>query len=145
VGGGALAAGAVVVALAWAVVRAQAPPAGPEPVVWNHTVCSRCGMLVGEPGFAAQLHGEDGAVHNFDDPGCLLLFESEQASAPAAVWLHHRDEDRWLARAQAGFAVVESTPMGYGLSVVDAGAPGSLGWESALQHARRLDADRSGP
>ena len=140
-----LLAGVVLAGLVLAVVRAQAPPSGPEPVAWNHTACSRCGMLVGEPGFAAQLHAADGAVHHFDDPGCLLLFESERAAPAAAVWLHHRDEERWLAREQAGFAAAESTPMGYGLSAVDAGAPGALGWDAALERARLQDARRSGP
>lgn len=137
-------AGALVLAgLVLAVVRAQAPPSGPEPVAWNHTSCSRCRMLVGDPGFAAQLHTADGVVHHFDDPGCLLLFESELRAPARAVWLHHRDEERWLTREQAGFAAAEPTPMGYGLAAVDVGEPGALEWEAALEHARLRDARRS--
>lgn len=129
--------------LVLAVVRAQAPPSGPEPVVWNHTPCSRCSMLVGDPGFAAQLHAADGSVHHFDDPGCLLLFEAESREPAHGVWLHHRHEDRWLSREQAGFTAAEPTPMGYGLAAVDADESGALGWEAALEQVRLRDARRS--
>lgn len=130
------------VGLALAVVWAQAPPSGPEPVAWSQTACARCRMLVGEPGFAAQLHAADGQVHHFDDPGCLLLFESELEAPPRAVWLHHRDDDRWLARSEAGFVAADPTPMGYGLAVVDADEPGALDAAAALEQARGRDALR---
>lgn len=133
------------IGLALAVVWAQAPPSGPQPVAWSHTACARCRMLVGEPGYAAQLHTADGQVHHFDDPGCLLLFEQELAEAPREVWLHHREHDRWLAREQVAFADADATPMGYGLAAVDANEPGALGWPAALERARLRDAQRSAP
>ncbi len=107
----------------WALYRAQAPPEGPVPVAWDRVACAQCRMLVGEPGFAAELDTPEGVLF-FDDPGCLLLYVSERGPELRAAWFHHHDEERWISGEQVGFEPVARSPMGYGLAARDAaGAP----------------------
>ena len=122
------------VAVAAAVLVSGRPPEGPVAVDWDGTRCARCGMLVSEPGFAAQLHLEDGSVQHFDDPGCLLLQREELAASEVhAAWLHHVAEDRWLPLESSAFVPVPHSPMGYGLGAVEAGsAPDALRPAAAL-------------
>jgi hypothetical protein len=95
-------------------------------------------MLIGEPLFAAQLQAGDGTIYNFDDPGCLLLWEAENRPQTRAAYFHHSLEDRWLARERVAFAPIDRpTPMDYGLGAVERGAlPQALGPEQALSHVQ---------
>jgi copper chaperone NosL len=118
------------------------PPAGPVPVAWDRTPCARCHMLVGEPAFAAQLQTRDGEVLDFDDPGCLLLYEHEYRPEVHARWFHHLEEDRWLNGTEAVFVEAGPTPMGYGLGVVAVGEGLSL--EEARARVLAREAARRG-
>ncbi|MCC7069830.1 MAG: hypothetical protein IT383_00820 [Deltaproteobacteria bacterium] len=119
--------------------NAQALPEGPAPVVWDKTACAHCRMHVGEPGFAAQAQLADGAVLDFDDPGCLARWLDEHASAAIhAIYFHHHNDDRWLAEGQVGFVAMSPTPMGFGFGAVDAATPGALTWQQV--RARVQDA-----
>jgi copper chaperone NosL len=133
---------AALVALALALRWAQSPLEGPADPTWNRTPCARCGMLVGEPAFAAQLHTPAGDVRFFDDPGCLLLYAAEHPAEEAAAWFHHLREDRWVPAERAGFVPAEGTPMGYGLGAVDASEPGAIPRAAALVAAQRREAAR---
>lgn len=121
------------------VARSGRPPEGPVEIAWDRQACARCNMLVSEPSFAAQLHTEDGEVHVFDDPGCLLLWRADHEVPVHATWFHHHREERWLRGEAVGFVETSPTPMGYGLGAVDAGPAGALSPEEALEHARRRD------
>lgn len=118
------------------------PPEGPVSVPWDHAACSECGMLVSEPAFAAQLHQQDGHVHFFDDPGCLLRYEAREAPAVHARWFHHVREDRWLRGEAVSFEELEPTPMGWGLGAVEVGEGGGVSFEEARQRVRRIDRGR---
>jgi copper chaperone NosL len=109
---------AVVGTVAVLVARAQRLPDGPEPIAWDHQACDHCRMLIGEPGFAAQLQTKAGRVFSFDDPGCLFLHLAEQPVEVHALWFHHGVEDRWLAGDATGFVRVAQSPMGFGLRAV---------------------------
>lgn len=138
---GALAAlGALVFALLWA----QSPLEGPAEPTWSRTPCARCGMLVGEPAFAAQAHSPAGEVRFFDDPGCLLLYAAEQPADVGAAWFHHLREPRWVPAQSAGFAPADGAPMSYGIGAVDANEAGALSREAALDAVRRVEDARSG-
>lgn len=132
----ALVALACVGALAVALRFTQRLPDGPVPVAWDWESCAHCHMHVGEPGFAAQLHTRDGAIHHFDDPGCLLRFLDENAPDVHALWFHHLREDRWIAGDRVAFVETSPTPMGFGLGAVDAGTPGSINLAAARARVR---------
>jgi copper chaperone NosL len=97
------------------------PPDGPVEPDWDHTRCARCGMLVSEPRFAAQVQHADGTVLHYDDPGCLLAHDGPERGALAeahAVWFHHAEAPRWVPLAEVGFVPVGTTPMDFGLGAV---------------------------
>lgn len=140
----ALALGAAVVV---AVVVSGRPPDGPVAVDWDGTRCARCGMLVSDPAFAAQLHAMDGDVRHYDDPGCLLadLAESD-ATTWHAAWLHHHRDARWIPIEKAAFLPVPHSPMGYGLGVVAAGeAEGTLDLAAARARVHERMRPRGAP
>lgn len=136
---------ALLVALAlgaWLAVRGSARlPDGPVEPDWDHSVCARCGMLISERGFAAQVQLRDGRVLHYDDPGCLLSdWDPEDRSEPGvhAVWFHHRSEPRWLSAAEVGFEPAAHTPMNFGLDAVErARNPDSIGLDAARALARQ--------
>lgn len=113
-----LAAVAGVVAL---LVRSSSQlPEQVTPIVWHREACAHCQMLIGEPGFAAQLVTAEGDVRSFDDPGCALRYLDEHAGAPPhRLWFHHATEERWLAAEEVAFVPRPATPMGFGLAAVD--------------------------
>jgi hypothetical protein len=129
-----------VVALGWVLVRAQAMPEGPQPVVWGKQACAFCHMHVSEPAFAAQLHTATGEVLYFDDPGCLFSLERQRPRDVHARWFHHLREDRWLSGSEVGFIPVDPTPMGFGLGAVDASTPDAMNLEAAAKHAIEVPA-----
>lgn len=123
----------VTVALALVIIVrfTQRLPSGPVLIVWDRETCAECHMHVGEPRFAAQLQTKDGAVWNFDDPGCLLHYLATRKPDVHAMYFRHLREDRWLSRGVVGFIAVEATPMGYNLGAVESGAPGALSFDAA--------------
>jgi hypothetical protein len=121
-------------ALVLAVLRAQAPPQGPAPVVWDKEACAHCRMLIGDPSFAAQIQTRGGQVLNFDDPGCLLEYASAAKVEARSVWFHHAREPRWIPEEQVVFSPVSPTPMGYGLGAFDHGETAGLGIDAAREH-----------
>jgi copper chaperone NosL len=111
-------------------------------VAFDKTPCARCGMLISDPRFAAQLQTREGRVLHFDDPGCLLLYEHERAPDARASYFHDAHSERWIPRASVAFAPLEPSPMGYGLAAQERGAAGELSWAQALERALARDAAR---
>jgi hypothetical protein len=135
---------AVLAGLAIALRWAQRPPDGPVEPTWSRTPCARCGMLVGEPAFAAQLHTPAGDVRFFDDAGCLLLYAAERPADEAAAYFHHLREPRWIAATSVAFVPAEGSPMSYGFGAVDLGEPGAIARDAALRDVQRREAERAG-
>ena len=121
--------------------RAQRLPDGPEPIAWDRAPCAHCHMLIGEPGFAAQLQLDDGRVLDFDDPGCLLHRLSRETSRVHAIWFHHAHQDRWLAADAVAFRRVAQSPMGFGLAAVSADQPHDLDLSAARAWLARAESD----
>lgn len=134
------------VGLVWLIARLQGPPSGPQPVVWDRTACAECRMAVSEPRYAAQLQTRDGRVLDFDDPGCLFLYQAATAPAVHAVYFHHCREERWLSAAEAGFVGAGPSPMDFNLGAVDREEAGAITVEAARAQAlaRRTDAHDQG-
>lgn len=123
------------------VLRAQALPGGPRPVVWDKEACAECGMSVSDHGFAAQLQTADGQVLNFDDPGCLLIYLADKRPAVHAVYFHAMDGEEWLSQEEVAFVTTDRSPMGFELGAVRRGTPGALTFEQAREKVRRRAAE----
>lgn len=131
---------AVVGGVAMLVRSSSQLPEQVTPIVWHREACAHCQMLIGEPGFAAQLVTAEGQVHSFDDPGCALRYLDEHAGAPPhRLWFHHAAQERWILAEEVAFVPRPATPMGFGLAAVDA-ASGELSLAQARAKVRALDA-----
>jgi len=119
------------------VMRAQAPPQGVRPIVWDKEICGECAMAVSDPRFAAQLQRSDGVVLNFDDPGCLLLHLDDHKPEIHALYFHSVEGEEWLDADQVGFAPEPRSPMGYGLGAVPRETPGAISLDEAMEQTRR--------
>lgn len=137
-----IAAAAAAVAGMWLLTEAARSPEGPRPIAYDRQTCDRCGMLISDPSFAAQLRSEDGRRLYFDDPGGLLLWEARQDVAVEQAWFHHVREDRWIPRDEVAFVQASETPMGYGLGAVERGTEGAMSYAEALEQARAREAAR---
>lgn len=123
--------------VAFAVVRLQALPEGPQPVAWDKEPCGHCRMHVSEPPFAAQLITTDGRVFHYDDPGCLFRHVVAERPPVHQTWFHDHEADRWIDGNSARFVEVEMSPMGYLRGAVDASAPGA---DKGLTLSQAIDA-----
>lgn len=106
------------------------------PVVWDSEVCAHCKMHVGDPRFAAQLQTTEGAVLNFDDPGCLFDYLQGHEVSIHALYFRNHLEDGWLSGVEAGFLPVEESPMGYGIRAVPKGTAEAQGIDWAKARVR---------
>ena len=110
-------------------------PEGPSAIVWDREVCEHCKMHIGDPRFAAQVQAVDGAVINFDDPGCLAEYLAARPTGLHAIYFRDHQGDRWLSESEAAFLPADDSPMGYGIRAVEAGTPESQDWEWARKRA----------
>ncbi len=125
---------AVLVVLVW---RAQHPAEGVQPIVWDKEACAECGMAISTPAFAAQLQTVDGQVLDFDDPGCLLIYENKVKPEVRAIYFHAVNSHEWLSRDEVAFEKTDRSPMGYDLGAVPRSTPGAISYGEALAKMRR--------
>ena len=109
-------------------VRADGPPE----IQVDRTACSRCGMLVSEPAYAAAYRTPGSDARVFDDIGCLLeAARRESTAGPIRFWFQDaaslQDDPRaargrprgenWIDGETAVFVASPAlrTPMGGGL------------------------------
>jgi len=90
------------------------PDSGPGKVSWDRDTCERCQMAISDRSFATQLRTTDGHLHRFDDVGCALIWERDQAADVTEVWVRELEGDSWLDGHDARFVKVRNSPMGYG-------------------------------
>lgn len=120
--------------IGFAVHQSQALPAGPQPAGWDRESCTECHMLISDRRFAAQLQTADGAIRNFDDPGCLMLYVVHQHTPVHAVYFLDSKSGQWLRSEEAGFVRSTNSPMGRGLAVVRKAVPGALSYFQVLRN-----------
>lgn len=114
------------------VLASSSPPDGPVDVVWDREACALCGMHIGEPAFAVQVHLRDGKVLSYDDPGCAMRHVASRGLDVYRMWFHHVHEDRWIPGDRVAFVETPTSPMGYRLGAVDAGTPKAISYREAL-------------
>ena len=80
-------------------VRADGPPE----VQVDRTACSRCGMLVSEPAYAAAYRTPGSDARVFDDIGCLLeAARRESTAGPIRFWFQDAASPQDGPRAARG-------------------------------------------
>lgn len=119
-GGVAVMGGGAVVAL---LPGEDGPTDGPPRITFGGESCARCGMLVGDPRFAAGWRDAKGKEAHFDDIGCMVVHAREAPPAsPTRYWVHDYHTEQWIAAETAAFVMDDSihSPMSYGLAAAAA-------------------------
>jgi hypothetical protein len=104
-------------------------PDAPPDVHWDQDACESCGMLVGDPAWAAAVVARDGTTHLFDDPACLVRWVTGNAPSIRHLWFHVGDD--WLADGAAEFVAEAGGPMAGGIRAVPAGTEGGMSFGAA--------------
>lgn len=106
---------------------------GPEPVKFDRDVCQRCGMIISDRLFAAEVRGGPRQhTFKFDDVGCAAAWLATQpyAADPATrIWVTRLSDGAWVNAREAHYLGGKTSPMGYGFGAVDANDPG-VGFEA---------------
>ncbi|MDR1350396.1 MAG: nitrous oxide reductase accessory protein NosL [Zoogloeaceae bacterium] len=98
-------------------------PPGMVEIHWDRDACARCGMVISDRRFAAQINADGGQVFKFDDIGCLLVWLRDQAAAhpwtsaeATRFWVAAQDNSAehpvWLDPRAAHY-LAQTSPMGY--------------------------------
>ena len=92
----------------------------PEPIYLGEEICSRCGMIISDVNYAAQLIEPGKGAHKFDDIGCLVEFMQESGGGEQAIgkaFVMAQDKGEWLPFEDAHFVRSDKikTPMGHGI------------------------------
>jgi copper chaperone NosL len=116
---------AIGIALAAILLWKPSPASGPEAIRYGRDACDRCRMHLATPGFAAERRDAKGALHKYDDLGCMLIAASRDESGEA--WVEDHAGDGFVPLTSATFVAGKSlgTPMNYGVVAFrDAAAAG---------------------
>jgi hypothetical protein len=121
------------------------PGTGPVEVTWDRDPCTRCGMVLSDRGHAAQVRilgaaGRD-AVELFDDLGCAVVWLDDQELADDAIelWVADHRAGGWLNAFSAHYVLGNPTPMQYGVSAQASAGAGTIDFEAAREHIRRVE------
>jgi copper chaperone NosL len=94
----------------------RAKGTGPEPIRYDRDTCAHCRMHFAARGFAAERRDERGALHKYDDIGCMLIAASRGASGEA--WVEDQGGAGFVPLLQATLVAGGKdlgTPMNYGV------------------------------
>jgi len=138
--------------LAFPLACTRGSASGPEPITYDREPCERCGMLISDPRYAAEvrLPGER-HVHKFDDLGDALAWLSEHQAdregdpaggAAAEVWVRDADADRWLDATTAHYSRGAKTPMDFGFSAHGEPIPAGIDFDQLRREVRRIVEER---
>jgi copper chaperone NosL len=118
------------------------PDSGPAEIAWDRDVCERCGMVVSDRRFAAQIR-VDGGVANFDDLGCALVWLDEHPpTSRPEIWVSDYSHARWLDGYTASYGRVGNTPMSYGWIATLDPERGAASFEEVRERIREAERDR---
>ena len=92
----------------------------PPPLRLGEDVCTRSGMIISNPAYAAAYWTRGGEVRPFDDIGSMILHHREHHEDVAAFWVHDLQTREWVRADRAAFLVSPylRTPMGFGVAAL---------------------------
>jgi len=125
---------------------------GPEPIAYDREPCERCGMLISDPRYAAEvrLAGER-HVHKFDDLGDALAWLAEHGPEGAAssvgeeaaeVWVRDVGGSRWIDATTAHYSRGAGTPMDFGFAAHAQPIPDGIDFGTVRREVARIVAER---
>lgn len=107
---------------------------GPVAVKWDRDPCHRCGMVLSDKRFAAEVRDPGHRAIKFDDFGCAVVWLAAQpwgADPAVEFWVADSRDGRWLEARHARYVDGRTTPMGYGYGAAAENLPGSVDFAAA--------------
>jgi copper chaperone NosL len=97
-----------------------ADPSRPPNLRFGEEACAQCRMIISDERFAAAVVIETGEVLKFDDIGCLIRHETDNARPVAVYWVRSFGGSGWLNAHTASFVHLTKvrSPMDYGLAAL---------------------------
>ena len=93
------------------------PSSGPVDIKWDRDTDPRCGMVISDKRFAAQIRDPNRKPWKFDDIGCAMFWLMAQTfseqSPNTEIWVADYRSGAWLDARQAHFLEGKKSPMGY--------------------------------
>jgi len=94
---------------------------GPQAIHYGEDSCGRCGMIISDKRFAAELIDQKGEAVKFDDVGCMAehLKGAEKAGTkPLAVYVADFGTGEWIDAGKAFYLLNPElkSPMGYNIA-----------------------------
>jgi copper chaperone NosL len=94
---------------------------GTEEIHYGRETCTKCGMVISDPHFAAEIRGgPDRQLVKFDDAGCAVNWLETQAwraESTTDFWVMDADTGQsWLKAKEAWYMPGAMSPMNYGFS-----------------------------
>ncbi len=98
--------------------RQTDPYSTPPTITYGQDVCTRSGMIISDPTYAAAYRTPDGTVRPFDDIGEMVMYFREHHEDVASLWVHDEHSGEWIRADGASYVLSAyiSTPMGFGLA-----------------------------
>lgn len=122
----------------WLLSACSGEPAhGPVAIKWDRDVDARCGMVISDRRFAAQIRDPEGKVWKFDDIGCAVFWLAQRSfdeqTPGSEYWVADHQSGGWLDARQAHYLLGKKSPMGYHLAAVGKPTPDSLPYAEMKQ------------
>ncbi len=122
------------------------PEQGPVPVRWDQQACERCGMVLSDRRYAAEIReplaGDRSRVHFFDDFGCAVLWLADKpwrGDSRTEFWVKDWRNGHWIDARHATYITGKHTPMDYGLAAQSDPAPGGLTYRQAVARVQAVE------
>ncbi|HNK04295.1 MAG TPA: protein NosL [Accumulibacter sp.] len=110
---------------------------GPVDIKWDRDLDARCGMVISDRRFAAQIRDPAGKVWKFDDIGCAVFWLARQPfdenAARLEYWVADQRTLAWLDARQAHYLAGRKSPMGYQFAAQANAEDGSLSYGEMKQ------------
>lgn len=91
----------------------------PPAVAYGRDTCDACGMIIGEPRFAAAIFTMEGKTLKFDDAGEMFGYSERHPELKVRVWfVHDYNSQNWI-NGQTAFYLMTldvKSPMGTGVA-----------------------------
>lgn len=96
---------------------------GTEEIHYGREACAKCGMIISDPHFAAEIRGgPDLALAKFDDVGCAVNWLEKKpwrAETTTRFWVMNGETGKeWLDARSSWYIPGMMSPMNYGFGAV---------------------------
>ncbi|WP_300449691.1 protein NosL [Accumulibacter sp.] len=113
------------------------PASGPVAIKWDRDTDARCGMVISDQRFAAQIRDPEHKIWKFDDIGCAVFWLAQRTfdeqTAGTEFWVADYRASGWLDARQAHYLPGKKSPMGYHFAALAVPEAGTLSYPEMKQ------------